>query len=76
MLLNTMLAKKGMLEQELPRGHLHLFDGQKRHNFEVRAVEDQGGKICVQGVHQEKTQVKVLNNGHAKASEAQGESVE
>jgi hypothetical protein len=31
MLLNIMLAKQGMLEQEFPRGHLHLFEGQKRH---------------------------------------------
>jgi hypothetical protein len=49
---------------------------EETHNFKVRAVQAQGGKRRVQGVHQEKNHVKVLNDGHAKAREAQGESIE
>jgi hypothetical protein len=72
-----MLAKKGMLEQELPRGHLHLFDGQKRHiPLRSQQLKIKEGKYVCKGCTRKKTQVKVLNNGHAKASEAQGESVE
>jgi hypothetical protein len=47
-LLNTMLAKQDVLEQELPRGHLHLFEGQKRH-IPLRSAQlklKEGKDVC------------------------------
>jgi len=50
-----MLAKKGMLEQELPRGHLHLFDGQKRHiPLRSQQLKIKEGKYVCKGCTREK----------------------